>query len=122
MSNQSELDEILAAVYLAGVSGGLHRDISDPEEIMHRKAGFIKANPVSSEARQLILDWHNKQVLAIIGEDDIQQRNDEDFDDWLVCATCDCILSDETEPEYSCRCTTRNSLRAEQRNKLKESK
>ena len=49
------LDEILASVYIAGVSGGLHRDITDPGEIRHRREGFIKANPVNKDAKQAIL-------------------------------------------------------------------
>lgn len=53
-TNQPNLDqrirETLAAIYLLGISNGLHRDISDPGEIVHRREAFIKANPACTEA------------------------------------------------------------------------
>ena len=59
-----QISDILAAIYLAGTENGLGRQLTDPAEIMHRKEAFINANPASTEAKQAILDWHNKQIEA----------------------------------------------------------
>ena len=57
------LDEILAAIYLAGTENGLGRKITDTDEIMHRKEAFIKTNPANVEAKQLILQWIADEVI-----------------------------------------------------------
>lgn len=55
MTNYNErLDEILAAVYLAGTENGLGRGLTDAEEIMHRKKAFINGNHASKEAKQAL--------------------------------------------------------------------
>lgn len=56
MNKIKTIEEVLAAVYLAGTENGLGWRLSDPKEIMHRKEAFIKSNPVCKEA------------LAVIGE------------------------------------------------------
>ena len=58
-----QISDILAALYLAGTENGLGRQLTDPAEIMHRKEAFINANPASTEAKQALLDWHNKREL-----------------------------------------------------------
>lgn len=59
------LDEIAAAVYLAGIENGLGRQLTDSKEIMHRKEAFINNNPVCKEARQgfkaAMLEAENKK-------------------------------------------------------------
>ena len=50
-----QMDEILAAIYLAGTENGLSRTLTDRAEIMHRKEAFIKSNPANSEAKQQLL-------------------------------------------------------------------
>jgi len=59
-----QISDILAAIYLAGTENGLGRQLTDPAEIMHRKEAFINANPASTEAKQYLLDWHNKQMVS----------------------------------------------------------
>ena len=86
MTNYNEiLDDVLSAVYLAGTENGLSRRITDPEEIMRRKEAFIKGNRVSDEAKQALLDWHNKQVEAVLDRLEGQSRRADDCtDDTLV--------------------------------------
>lgn len=57
-------------------------------------------------------------MLGVIGENEKQIQNDEDYSDWLVCQTCEVILIDESDPPLACNCTIRNKLKAEQRTKL----
>ena len=66
------------------------------------KMGYTKNTDFRKEAIRLITDWHNKQVLEIIGEDDTV------------------FLPGFNGRKYEL--LVRNKLRAEQRNKLKESK
>ena len=86
------LDDILAAIYLAGTENGLGKQITDSDEIMHRKEAFIKANPANVEAQQLILQW---VADYLIGEDERLTGNGGKY------------------PEV------RNNLKDEQRNKLR---
>lgn len=67
-SNTDWLDEVLAAVYIAGVSGGLHRDIKDPEEFNHRKEGFLKANPLSREATAILTHKMAEVEMGVLTE------------------------------------------------------
>lgn len=60
------------------------------------------------EAIKIIIDWHNKQIEEIIGEDETPARQASPLEKAL--------WSDSRRIDY------RNELRAEQRNKLKESK
>ena len=60
------------------------------------------------KAKQALLDWHNKQVEAIVGEDEKPAHEASPLEKAL--------WSDNKRIDY------RNQLRAEQRNKLKESK
>lgn len=85
-------EDILFGVYLAGISNGLHRDITDPEEIAHRRAGFLKANPLSKKAKAAL----STLVDEVIGRDE--------FDDGGSVATI----------------YIRNKLRAEQRQRKRE--
>jgi len=62
-TTQNTVDEILAAVYIAGISNGLHRDIRDADEINHRREAFIKANPMNREAKQALLTG----MLELVG-------------------------------------------------------
>lgn len=55
-SKRIDIEDVLAAVYLAGTTNGLGRDITDPKEIMHRKEAFTKGNPVCKEAKSLIME------------------------------------------------------------------
>lgn len=58
-------------------------------------------------------------LLDVIGEDDIQKPNDEDYQEWLVCDTCEVIIDPELKT-YECNCKLLNNLRQTQRTKLKE--
>lgn len=73
------LDNIITAIYLTGVSAGLHRDITDPEEIMHRKEAFIKSNPTYKEAKDYLTDLFIKMVEEAKPEDsphhDVEKTN-----------------------------------------------
>ena len=91
------LDEILAAIYLAGTENGLGKQITEPNEIMHRKEAFIKANPANVEAQQLILQW---AADYLIGKDESQVRPD----------------GDKNTQQWT---NGRNNQRQQQRNKLK---
>ena len=91
------LDEILAAIYLAGTENGLGRKITDTDEIMHRKEAFIKTNPANVEAKQLILQWIADEV---IGDDESQIRPD----------------GNKNTQEWT---NGRNNQRQQQRNKLR---
>lgn len=85
---QADLDEILAHFRNGTINPDPRRWAMDEADLHH--------------AKQALLDWHNKQVLKIIGEDDtvfIPGFNGRKYD----------VL-------------VRNKLRAEQRNKLKEVK
>lgn len=64
-----QIDEILAAIYLAGTENGLSRMLTDPAEIMHRKEAFIKSNPANTEAKQ--------QLLALIEQREHEARLNE---------------------------------------------
>lgn len=64
MPEGKKMEEILAAVYLAGTENGLGKRITDTSEIMHRKEAFIKANPVCKEAVALI----NQQIKSVLDE------------------------------------------------------
>lgn len=59
------IGDVLAATYLAGVSSGAGRDITDWDEIMHRREAFIKSNPVCADA---------KEKLALIIKDAAPQK------------------------------------------------
>lgn len=75
MINYKErLDDVLSAVYLAGIENGLGRRITDSEEIMHRKNAFINGNHASDEAKQAILRWVEDEV---IGEDELDNGYDK---------------------------------------------
>lgn len=92
MTNQhTELDELLTR-------------FADGEYSEHWTDG--RRTCTKSEAKQAILDWHNKQVLEIISEDEPP----EGLTSWY-----DGIERDSTHREG------RNMLREWQRNKLKES-
>lgn len=101
MSNQSDLDEII--LRLARYANTLTPYKLD-----------VPIDPLTAdglaETKQLILDWHNNQVLAIIGEDEE-----------LKIAKSS-IERDLEQIPGDFRRVIRNNLRAEQRNKLKESK
>lgn len=86
--NKSELDEILQLLHNSWLE-----DDYNPKD------------PDAIEAKQAILDWHNKQVLEIIGEDEPVIYQGVYVDNL-----------DDVEAR------DRNKLRAEQRNKLKEKK
>lgn len=58
-------------------------------------------------------------LMDVIGEDDIQKPNDEDYQEWLVCDTCEVIIDPELKT-YECNCKLLNNLRQTQRTKLKE--
>ena len=58
-------------------------------------------------------------VNEVIGQDSVQKPNNEDYDDYTVCDTCDVIIDPELQT-YECNCILRNQLRAEQRAKLQE--
>ena len=77
-----QISDILAALYLAGTENGLGRQLTDPAEIMHRKEAFINANPASTEAKQAILNWHNKQVKNAVAtaEDNLDQYWNKELD------------------------------------------
>lgn len=68
-------------------------------------------NEAKSELYSLLMD--------VIGEDDIQKPNDEDYQEWLVCDTCEVIIDPELKT-YECNCKLLNNLRQTQRTKLKE--
>ncbi len=89
--NTQELDDILNVLYMQGEDIGKLEYGSATHQIT-----------AVNGAKQAVLDWHKKQVLEIIGEDDtvfLPGFNGRKYD----------VL-------------VRNKLRAEQRNKLKESK
>ena len=65
-SKEINMNEIFAAVYLAGVENGLGRRIDDLAEIRHRKEGFIKGNPACYEATQATIRYFEK----LIGDDE----------------------------------------------------
>ncbi len=72
--------------------------------------------------RQLVLDerqTYYSLLMDVIGEDDIQKPNDEDYQEWLVCDTCEVIIDPELKT-YECNCKLLNNLRQTQRTKLKE--
>lgn len=112
-TNGQELREILERYRL-------HADIaySEVEDNFHTAEEFktLALPKVLSEAKQAILDWHNKQIDYVIGEKD----------------ECDITVLRKYLPEDEARYIrdrnyARNFLRAEQRqraecNKLKESK
>lgn len=86
IKDTQELDEILAHFRNGTINPDPRKWAMDEADLHH--------------AKQAILDWHNKQVLEIIGEDDtvfLPGFNGRKYD----------VL-------------VRNKLRAEQRNKLKE--
>lgn len=63
MTNYNEkLDDLLAAVYLAGTENGLSRRLTDAEEIMHRKKAFINGNHASKEAKQALTSLIREMV------------------------------------------------------------
>lgn len=61
---EKKMEEMLAAIYLAGTENGLGKTITDTSEIMHRKEAFIKANPACKEAVALI----NQQIKSVLDE------------------------------------------------------
>lgn len=65
-----------------------------PQASIHREA--------VDKMMEIITDWHNKQVLEIIGEDEVPFS--------------------AADLEYKVEGRLRNKLRAEQRNKLKDEK
>ena len=65
-SKEINMNEVFAAVYLAGVESGLGRTIKDPSEIRRRKEGFIKSNPACYEATQATIRY----FIGIVGEDE----------------------------------------------------
>mgnify|MGYP003529137743 CR=1 FL=1 len=108
----STVDEILQDIN----GETLLRPLVDPNGHKWADETYVVINKESLiSAKAQLRSLVEKFAEELIGEDNIQKRDDEEFDEWLVCSTCDCILSDETEPEYGCQCTTRNALRSEQR-------
>ena len=86
MSKQSELDEILNDIVAVTIT--------------------LEGEPLDKALnvqKQAILDWHNKQVLEIIGDDQSQKRPE----------------GGKNTAKWT---NGRNNLRQQQRNKLKESK
>ena len=65
-SKEINMKDIFAAVYLAGIENGLGRRIADPAEILHRKEGFIKSNPVCYDATQATIRYFEN----LIGDDE----------------------------------------------------
>ena len=85
--NTQELEEILEGVANEYSAGG----------------NYENAKPLMvEEAEQALLDWHNKQVLEIIGEDEIVR------------------LEADHNSSAAKKKSNRNWLRYEHRNKLKE--
>lgn len=71
--------------------------------------------------RQAILDWHNKQVLAIIGED---EPTEIWYETEITVASGKKPVTKRVREKTHANAEVhhRNELRAEQRNKLKEAK
>ena len=65
----STVDEIFAVIYIVGISSGLHREITDADEINHRKEAFIKANPLNIDAKAQLRTLVEKFAEELIGED-----------------------------------------------------
>ena len=86
-----------------GVEADKIKDTQELDEILNEVTSFdvYKHPEYVEEAKQAILDWHNKQVLEIIGDDQSQKRPE----------------GGKNTAEWT---NGRNNLRQQQRNKLKE--
>ena len=98
--SDKSIDEIIEA-YI----GSLWETLGSPKKYKEANTSF------KSALYSLLMD--------VIGEDDIQKPNDEDYQEWLVCDTCEVIIDPELKT-YECNCKLLNNLRQTQRTKLKE--
>ena len=86
-------------------------------EILDEPMNYIEAHTGDENVREETLEALRKGFEAVIGEDDTQKPNDEDYGGWVVCDTCEVIIDPELK-EYECNCKLRNQLKAEQRERL----
>ncbi len=67
------------------------------------------------EAEQAINAYILGEVMELIGEDDVQKPDDDEYD-YPYCTTCDMCFFDG-DKSNGCECTSRNRVRQELRNK-----
>lgn len=53
--SDSNLNNLLFAVYAIGIENGSSKRLTDPAEINHRREAFIKSNPGFKEAKELLV-------------------------------------------------------------------
>lgn len=70
---------------------------------------------VVDEAKQAINAYILGEVMELIGEDDVQKPDDDEYD-YPYCTTCDMCFFDG-DKSNGCECTSRNRVRQELRNK-----
>lgn len=68
-----------------------------------------------SQAEQAINAYILGEVMELIGEDDVQKPDDDEYD-YPYCTTCDMCFFDG-DKSNGCECTSRNRVRQELRNK-----
>lgn len=67
------------------------------------------------QAEQAINAYILGEVMELIGEDDVQKPDDDEYD-YPYCTTCDMCFFDG-DKSNGCECTSRNRVRQELRNK-----
>jgi hypothetical protein len=70
---------------------------------------------LQAKAKQAINAYILGEVMELIGEDDVQKPDDDEYD-YPYCTTCDMCFFDG-DKSNGCECTSRNRVRQELRNK-----
>lgn len=112
--NTQELDEVLDGLHETGCS--VIEGMDYPRSVA---AGMYTCDCSALDAKQDILDWHNKQIEAVLDRVEKEVIGDEilsDFDhDAGFCQNCDFQPTDGTE---NCICKIINMARFKQRQSL----
>lgn len=86
----------------------------DPDELGEDAFNNLGDDEIA-EAKQAINAYILGEVMELIGEDDVQKPDDDEYD-YPYCTTCDMCFFDG-DKSNGCECTSRNRVRQELRNK-----